>query len=80
MLYQLLETVYGNIKHKERITNSLHGLPVEPITEKTFKDESIFINKLNGAMVKYVSTGESSILRSVEDELESLSKRERQLA
>ncbi|AGY97327.1 CPXV082 protein [Cowpox virus] len=80
MLYQLLEAVYGNIKHKERIPNSLHSLSVETITEKTFKDESIFINKLNGAMVEYVSTGESSILRSIEGELEALSKRERQLA
>lgn len=74
MLYQLLEAVYGNIKHKERIPNSLHSLSVETITEKTFKDESIFINKLNGAMVEYVSAGESSILRSIEGELESLSK------
>ncbi|AOP31761.1 ssdna-binding phosphoprotein [Volepox virus] len=80
MLYQLLEAVYGNIKRKERIPHSLQSLSVETIIERTFKDESIFINKLNGAMVEYISAGEPSILKSIEGELESLSKRERQLA
>ncbi|AST09465.1 ssDNA-binding phosphoprotein [NY_014 poxvirus] len=81
MLYQLLEAIYTNIRDKERIPNSLNNLSVDNITEKTFKDGCIYINRIEGAVVEYVSNTSQIIVKSIDRvELESLSKREKQLA
>ncbi|AAR07401.1 45L [Yaba monkey tumor virus] len=80
MLYQLLENIYGNIRDNKKIPSCLCNLSVENIEEKTFNKECIYINKMSGAIIEYTVQGGRSTVQSIFDEMEKLSKRDRQMA
>ncbi|ABQ43520.1 ssDNA-binding phosphoprotein [Tanapox virus] len=80
MLYQLLDNIYSNIRDNKKIPSSLCNLSVGNIEEKTFNKECIYINKMNGAIIEYTVQGGKSTVQSIADEMEKLSKRDRQIA
>ncbi|AAF14928.1 m40l [Myxoma virus] len=80
MMYQLLECVYGNIRDGKRVPPSLCGINVAELEEKTLNKGCIFVNKLSGAVVEYKINGGKSKVRLIDEELESLAKRDKQIS
>ncbi|QDJ95017.1 ssDNA-binding phosphoprotein [Hypsugopox virus] len=80
LLYQLLEHIYSNIRDGVRVPPNLANLQISDFTEKTFTGDSMYINKLNGAVVEYTSYCSKSITSAISNELEHLSTRDNQMA
>ncbi|WAH71007.1 ssDNA-binding phosphoprotein [Eptesipox virus] len=80
LMYQMLEHIYSNIREGVRVPPNLANLQISEFVEKTFVGDYMYINKLGGAVVEYTSPGSKSITMSITDELEQLSKRDRQMA
>ncbi|QHR82584.1 DNA binding phosphoprotein [Brazilian porcupinepox virus 1] len=79
LFYQLLENIYNNIRDGKRIPSSLQNINISDIEEKTLNKGSLYINKLGSAIVEYLSVNGKSTLQSISDELENLSKRDKQI-
>ncbi|APG58258.1 protein I3 [BeAn 58058 virus] len=79
LLYQLLENIYINIRDNKRIPHSLQNINIDDIEEKTLNKGSIYINKLAGAVVEYININGKSTILSVNDELDNLTKRDKQI-
>ncbi|ABI99208.1 DNA-binding phosphoprotein [Deerpox virus W-848-83] len=81
IMYQLLECIYGNIRDGKKIPASLSNISsIQDLEEKTLNKGSLYINKMNGALVEYKVPGGKSIVQSVTEELENLSKRDKQIS
>ncbi|AAK85006.1 putative DNA-binding phosphoprotein [Lumpy skin disease virus] len=80
ILYQLLENIYTNIKEGKKVPPSLVNISINDLDEKTLNKGCLYINKMNGAIIEYKVPGNRSIVQSMIEELESLSKRDKQMA
>ncbi|AWU47090.1 ssDNA-binding phosphoprotein [Sea otter poxvirus] len=79
LLYQLLEHIYSNLDKNVRVPPSLSGLQVSTLVEKTIKDDYLYVNKIVGAILEYVSVGEKNRQRNLMDDIELLSLRDPQV-
>nr|WGO62674.1 ssDNA-binding phosphoprotein [Wadden Sea poxvirus] len=80
ILYQLLESIYYNIRNCVRIPPSLNNISVDDLIEKTLNDGCLFINKMHGAIVEYTIPSGKPIVQLITNDIEQLCKRDKQMA
>ncbi|AAL69780.1 SPV041 putative DNA-binding phosphoprotein [Swinepox virus] len=80
IMYQLLDCIYSNIRDNKHIPPSLSNISISDLEEKTLNKGCLFINKMGGAIIEYKIPGSKSITKSISEELENLTKRDKQIS
>ncbi|ADC53802.1 DNA-binding phosphoprotein [Pseudocowpox virus] len=81
LLYQLLESIYNNIKTGNRIPQSLRNFNTDNSIDNTFKAGCLYINRISGSLIEFTTDDDTpSRICPLMREIETLVSRDAQMA